>query len=65
MYKRQPETTSGNLELPSKGSKAGSEITWSSSNESVITKDGKVTRDVYKRQVGEYIHFVCVPEAMS
>lgn len=39
-----PETTSGNIELPSKGSKAGSEITWSSSNESVITKDGKVTR---------------------
>ena len=39
-----PETASGDIELPTKGSKAGSDITWSSSNESVITKDGKVTR---------------------
>lgn len=39
-----PETVSGDIELPSKGSLADSEITWSSSNESVISKDGKVTR---------------------
>ncbi len=32
-----------NLDLPSKGS-AGSAITWSSSNETVISKDGVVTR---------------------
>lgn len=36
-----PETVSGDIELPSKGSLADSEITWSSSNESVISKDGK------------------------
>lgn len=34
------------LELPLKGSKYGSTITWASSNTDVITNDGKVTRPV-------------------
>lgn len=38
------ENVTSNLELPTKGSKAGSQIEWASSDEAVITKDGKVTR---------------------
>lgn len=38
------DKVASDLELPLTGSKADSKITWSSSNEAVITKDGKVTR---------------------
>ena len=39
-----PSTATNDLELPTTGSKAGSTISWESSNESVISKTGKVTR---------------------
>lgn len=39
-----PEIATGDIELPTKGSKAESDISWSSSDESIITKEGKVTR---------------------
>ena len=38
------EGVSSDLELPTTGSKAGSTITWASSNEAVISNNGKVTR---------------------
>lgn len=38
------DKVASDIELPAVGSKANSKITWSSSNESVISKDGKVTR---------------------
>lgn len=38
-----PESTSRNLTLPTEG-ESGSEIIWGSSDEKVISKDGKVTR---------------------
>lgn len=38
------EGVSNDITLPTKGSKAGSKITWSSSNEAVISNDGTVTR---------------------
>ena len=39
-----PEIATGDIELPTRGSKAESDISWSSSDESIITKEGKVTR---------------------
>lgn len=42
----QTSGVTSDLELPTKGTKAGSTITWESSNEAVITRDGKVTRPV-------------------
>lgn len=38
------DKVTSDIELPSVGSKANSTITWTSSNEAVITADGKVTR---------------------
>ncbi|MCR5692320.1 MAG: glycoside hydrolase family 127 protein, partial [Eubacterium sp.] len=39
-----PESTTADLELPTKGSKMGSTINWTSSNPEVIATDGSVTR---------------------
>lgn len=39
-----PKTATSDLTLPTTGSKGGSTITWKSSDENVITSDGKVTR---------------------